>query len=140
MRFENKSFEELGIDEDSVDAVVLADVIEHLDHPETILREARRILKPGGSLIMTTPIKKPRGSWDALHVREYTESSIRSLLRDFFPRTRVDRFMPLVLFRTYQRFRFARYAFNSLKLLKMNPFAISIPGMRHVMLRSVSEK
>jgi hypothetical protein len=44
------------------------------------------------------------------------------------------------LYRTYQRFRFARYAFNSLKLLKMNPFAISIPGMRHVMLRSVSEK
>jgi ubiquinone/menaquinone biosynthesis C-methylase UbiE len=37
------------------DHVVMLAVFEHLVHPETVLREAGRILVPGGSLIMTWP-------------------------------------------------------------------------------------
>jgi ubiquinone/menaquinone biosynthesis C-methylase UbiE len=37
------------------DHVVILAVFEHLVQPETVLREASRILVPGGSLIMTWP-------------------------------------------------------------------------------------
>ncbi|MBL0174426.1 MAG: class I SAM-dependent methyltransferase [Ignavibacteria bacterium] len=37
------------------DAVVLQDVIEHCDAPATVLREAARVLRPGGMLYLSTP-------------------------------------------------------------------------------------
>jgi SAM-dependent methyltransferase len=40
---------------DSFDAVVLADVIEHLFDPRATLAEIRRVLKPGGRLLLLTP-------------------------------------------------------------------------------------
>jgi 2-polyprenyl-3-methyl-5-hydroxy-6-metoxy-1,4-benzoquinol methylase len=40
---------------DSVDAVVLADVIEHLFDPRATLAEIHRVLTPGGRLLLLTP-------------------------------------------------------------------------------------
>jgi SAM-dependent methyltransferase len=38
------------------DVVVLTEVIEHVDvHPQSLLAEIHRVLKPGGTLILTTP-------------------------------------------------------------------------------------
>lgn len=39
----------------SFDHVVMLAVLEHLSQPEPVLREAHRILSPGGSLILTWP-------------------------------------------------------------------------------------
>ncbi len=40
---------------DSFDAVYSAEVVEHLLEPEAMIRECRRILKPGGVLFASTP-------------------------------------------------------------------------------------
>jgi SAM-dependent methyltransferase len=40
---------------ESADAVIATAVIEHVSNAETALKECRRILKPGGILIITTP-------------------------------------------------------------------------------------
>jgi len=45
----------LPIPDSSFDHVVMLAVLEHLTEPEKVLREAFRILVPGGSLIMTWP-------------------------------------------------------------------------------------
>src|SRR3989442_11455484 len=39
----------------SIDSVVASEVYEHLTHPEGFIEEVRRILKPGGRLVLTTP-------------------------------------------------------------------------------------
>lgn len=55
--------EELGGDEDGRwDAVVLADVIEHLDDPVGALRRCERLLAPGGALLVVTPDPSSRAA------------------------------------------------------------------------------
>jgi SAM-dependent methyltransferase len=44
----------LPLPDASVDCVLMAHVIEHLYHPLTCLREAVRVLKPGGTFLLTT--------------------------------------------------------------------------------------
>jgi SAM-dependent methyltransferase len=49
------TLEAAELESDSFDVVVLADVIEHLTDPRRTLREIRRVLKPGGRLLLLTP-------------------------------------------------------------------------------------
>ena len=39
----------------SCDAVLCGELLEHVAHPEEVLREAWRLLRPGGVLLLTTP-------------------------------------------------------------------------------------
>ncbi|MGC1484123.1 MAG: class I SAM-dependent methyltransferase, partial [Candidatus Acidiferrum sp.] len=45
----------LPLPDESFDHVVMLAVLEHLTEPEKVLREAHRVIAPGGSLIMTWP-------------------------------------------------------------------------------------
>ena len=63
--------------------VCLLDVIEHLPDPRAALREARRLLKPGGRLVVTVPAHPTL--WSAAdvalgHVKRYTRPDLRGLL------------------------------------------------------------
>ena len=58
----------LPVADDSVDAVLLLDVIEHLDAPEQALAEAHRVLRPDGVLVVSVPHRGPLGWLDALNL------------------------------------------------------------------------
>ena len=45
----------LPIRSDSVDVVIMSEVIEHLVDTDSAVEEAHRVLKPGGSLLLSTP-------------------------------------------------------------------------------------
>lgn len=49
------SAESIPVNDASFDTALLCEVLEHLENPEKVLREAFRILKNGGKLIMSTP-------------------------------------------------------------------------------------
>jgi len=73
------------------DVIVMTELIEHLVEPEPFLRQASRLLRPGGVLYMTTP--HGRGvsgrvlgaSWSVLrppeHLHLYSIASMREVLR-----------------------------------------------------------
>lgn len=47
----------LPFDDASFDAINLGDVLEHMERPEEALRELIRIAKPGGIILISTPLK-----------------------------------------------------------------------------------
>jgi 2-polyprenyl-3-methyl-5-hydroxy-6-metoxy-1,4-benzoquinol methylase len=55
--------------DDTFDVVVSAEVIEHLENPRFMLREIFRILRPGGTAVVTTPNNESWRSLIALLVR-----------------------------------------------------------------------
>jgi SAM-dependent methyltransferase len=59
---------DLPLPDSSVDALLLLDVIEHLDRPGSVLEEAHRVLRPGGVLVVSVPHRGPTRWLDALNV------------------------------------------------------------------------
>ena len=66
------------------DIIVLADVIEHLQHPDLMLAELQRLLKPDGHIVITTPVRSNEYPEDKMHVREFFPHELISLCRDYF--------------------------------------------------------
>lgn len=65
---------------------VCSEVIEHVTAPDRVVDYARRVLRPGGVLVLTTP--HDRRLWTAMddyagHVTRFTPAELRALLWDF---------------------------------------------------------
>jgi len=68
----------------SVDAVIMLDVLEHVQDDLTCLREAWRVLQPGGVLLITVPAYPfLYSAWDEYngHFRRYTARSLARAAR-----------------------------------------------------------
>lgn len=50
----------------SFDLVTCSEVLEHIRNPQRALAEMRRVLKPNGLLLLSTPSMTARKAWDAL--------------------------------------------------------------------------
>ena len=87
--------EELPFRSTAFDAVVMSDVIEHLEKPEIALGEVARVLKPGGELLLTTPKWRADRRWDRCHVKEFTPQALRDLLSEYFSSVTLRYFWPL---------------------------------------------
>jgi SAM-dependent methyltransferase len=73
----------LPFDDGSFDLVLCAETIEHVRDVQLLLSEIRRVLRPGGTLALTTPANLPVGRPpDPLspHLRLFTRRSLRRLL------------------------------------------------------------
>ncbi len=67
------------------DAILLSEVLEHLDDDMAMMRAARLLLAPGGSLVVTVPGNPALWTeWDDLagHVRRYTRNELIGKLQD----------------------------------------------------------
>lgn len=86
--------EPLPFDEASFDAVVAGELLEHLQLPEALVAEARRVLRPGGVLVGSVPNafrlqsrlrfalgRSPED--DPTHLHLFSPAAIRALLGGF---------------------------------------------------------
>jgi 2-polyprenyl-3-methyl-5-hydroxy-6-metoxy-1,4-benzoquinol methylase len=65
----------------SFDAIVCAEVIEHVPNPATLLAEFARLLKPGGCAVVTTPIRMTETPEDPNHFQEWFFAEFAEFLR-----------------------------------------------------------
>lgn len=73
----------LPFDDGGFELVLCAETIEHVRDVQLLLSEIRRVLRPGGTLALTTPANLPLGPRpDPLspHLRFFTRRSLRRLL------------------------------------------------------------
>jgi len=68
-------------------ACVCFEVIEHIENPDAMLSEARRVLDPKGIFIVSTPNGAVRVSSrpNPFHAREFNLKGFRQLLEKYFP-------------------------------------------------------
>ena len=76
------------------DAVVLAEVIEHLEDPAAMLAEATKLLTSDGRLVLTTPVRLREHPLDPHHVHEFWPDELRALLERFFEHVEMSRLHP----------------------------------------------
>ncbi len=90
VRFLAASVTALPIEDASVDAIVSFETIEHLAAQQEMLAEFRRVLAPGGILVISSP-NRPVYNEDAggainhYHVRELDRDELAALLAPGFP-------------------------------------------------------
>src|SRR5688500_5107250 len=89
LRFVEGGAAEIPLPAASVDVVVSFETIEHHDQHEQMLGEIRRVLRPGGCLVISSPNKEVysdlSGHHNEFHVKELYFKEFDALLHRYFP-------------------------------------------------------
>jgi 2-polyprenyl-3-methyl-5-hydroxy-6-metoxy-1,4-benzoquinol methylase len=73
-----------GLRDNAYDVVVSFQVIEHIQDDDLFLKEIHRVLKPGGTALLTTPNRKMSLTRNPWHIREYLPEELKQLARKYF--------------------------------------------------------
>ncbi len=129
------SAEKLPFKNNFFDTVLAAEIIEHLTHPELMLAEIKRVLKPDGKLILSTPAKLNSIPEDKLHIKEFTRPELLRLLKQYFQSVIITASHPRWLKKLYlfKLIKIGRYSLEPFRLIinllvlltKINPFFLS---------------
>jgi 2-polyprenyl-3-methyl-5-hydroxy-6-metoxy-1,4-benzoquinol methylase len=75
-----------GLKDNGFDLVVSFQVIEHIENHTLFLQEIHRVLKPGGTALLTTPNRKLSLTRNPWHIREYIPVELALLAKKIFRR------------------------------------------------------
>ena len=73
-----------GLPDNHFDVVVTFQVIEHIEDDDFFVREAHRVLRPGGKMFLTTVNRRFSLTRNPWHVREYDAAGLKKLLLRHF--------------------------------------------------------
>jgi SAM-dependent methyltransferase len=76
---------ELPFDDDAFDVVVCWEVIEHVEGAARALGEFRRVLRPGGLLLVSSPNPRVYPPGNEHHVHEYPPEELAAAVGEHFP-------------------------------------------------------
>lgn len=89
LHFEVADVTQLNFPEKTFDLIVSFETLEHLEAQEQMLDEFRRVLKPNGKLVISTPDKAiytdRMGTDNEFHVRELYRDEFEALIASRFP-------------------------------------------------------
>jgi 2-polyprenyl-3-methyl-5-hydroxy-6-metoxy-1,4-benzoquinol methylase len=84
--FKPGSITQIPYGENEFDAITCMEVIEHVPEPDAVLalKEIRRVLRPGGVLVLSTPnVRNSIGAEvNDYHFKEYTSEEMTTMLRN----------------------------------------------------------
>ena len=126
--------DDIPLPDASLDSILCTEVLEHVPDPLAVWREFHRLLRPGGKVLLATPMYWP-GHEEPYDFYRYTEFGLRRLARDsgfevatLLPRGGIWAFFGQVLLHSlpqYFRFRWQRrmsnYIFLKLDAWRRNP-------------------
>jgi ubiquinone/menaquinone biosynthesis C-methylase UbiE len=72
----------LPLHDQSMDSIMMFEVMEHVPTPDLLLRECFRVLKEGGTMIGSTRFMYPQHGSPSDYYR-FTEAALKTLLEDF---------------------------------------------------------
>lgn len=76
--------ESIPLSDDSVDVVTTFETIEHIKNYKTFIKEVKRVLKPGGIALVSTPNDLEFAEGNHFHLHEFEKNELLSLLRKDF--------------------------------------------------------
>lgn len=121
IQFIQASAYKLPCADDEFDAVVSSDVIEHLDDTDTFLNEIKRVTKPGGVVIINTPIRLTENPLNRTHVFEFFPLEFKKLIESKFIKSEFMQSHPVFWLEFLNRSTYLRVFINIFSFLK-NPF------------------
>jgi SAM-dependent methyltransferase len=78
------------IPDEAYDVIVSVEVLEHVEEDKLFLDEVKRVLKPGGCFLMTTPNGDYVANKNPDHKRHYQRAELARLLEDRFDSVDVE--------------------------------------------------
>ncbi|MFZ1523007.1 MAG: methyltransferase domain-containing protein [Candidatus Saccharimonadales bacterium] len=72
----------------SVDVVTTFETIEHIDDYESFIKEIKRVLKPDGLAIISTPNDLEYGEGNHFHIHEFEHKELLTLIEKYFKNTK----------------------------------------------------
>ena len=92
LTFEVMDCKDLKFDDGEFDLVTSFNLIEHIHDQEKFIQEVKRVLKPNGIFICSTPntnIFNPGGQYYHFHVHEFTLFELKTLLEKYFNKVQI---------------------------------------------------
>ncbi len=133
------------VEPESVDVVIMLDVLEHIEDPGIVLSHVHRALKPGGCAVLTVPACKwLMGPWDEMlgHQRRYSGKGLKRDLGDAgFSACQISgwnviSFFPAVVIRSLRKLRPKPHGGEFPKVSKLvNSLLLTVNKFERLMIR-----
>ena len=127
---------ELPFPDDSFDIVMSSEVIEHLEKVPQYLSEIRRVLKPQGRAIISTPIRNTKIPLDEEHVQEWFFEDYPAVFSSHFSQVETFASHPVAIVDLYTAKFFGRPWFKLLLnifSLFRNPYPLEQKRFRYML-------
>ena len=135
LNFEKVNAEELFFNDEYFDVVVSFETIEHIKDYKKYLSEIKRVLRPGGLLIISTPNRKIThrlGINNPYHIKEFILNELREELEGYF--TEIELYGQRAMVDMNGRVRYIKIFYNV--LLKIG----IIQALRRLVPERIREK
>lgn len=78
------SAEEIPLPDNAVDVVVTFETIEHIKNYQKFMAEIKRVLRPGGVAVVSTPNDPEFPEGNHFHLHEFTHEELRTMIKKYF--------------------------------------------------------